>query len=178
MPGPNNCLSRMNCGINSNAAVINEGGLGVRDALFDGQDVQNLGRRKRVLWFEFTRQGLQDTGPSPKGEARIRYVRSCRHFQRKIRPKFSPSCSICYAGRQAQKGTYWRVAQSAYPLVGTTKFMKRGPTHDYQHSASHRNGRWTNPMSCRPVGGFNTIVDCFRHDGRNTSINSNTGRHR
>ena len=100
--------NQLQCG-----TVINEGGLGVRDALFDGQDVHGISVAEKGFYgFEFTRQDLQDTGPSPKrAKRRIRYVRSCTPFPKEDTTQiFTHRVRYVTRSRQAQKGTHWRSA--------------------------------------------------------------------
>lgn len=75
---------RLRCGV-----VINEGGIGIQDALFEGQTVHAISvAEKGVLWFQLHADGRAGHGSTPyDGEAPERLLRAMELIDRKWKPK-------------------------------------------------------------------------------------------
>lgn len=76
--------SRLNCGV-----ILNEGGLGIEDALFEGQTVHAISvAEKGVLWLKMHADGRAGHGSTPyDGEAPERLLEAMDRIDRKWKPK-------------------------------------------------------------------------------------------
>ena len=133
--------NQLQCG-----TVINEGGLGVRDALFDGQDVHGISvAEKGVLWVRIHATGPAGHGSvAQEGEAPDT-LRAVMHAisKGKIRPKFSPIVFDMLRGvGKHKKGLIGGVLRSKALIrwLVQPKFMKRGPTRAMITNTVHLTG--------------------------------------
>lgn len=128
------------------AEVINEGGLGIQDALFEGQDVHGISvAEKGVLWVR-----IHATGPAGHGSVaqENEAPETLRHVMQaidkgRLRPHFSPVVYDMLKGvGRHKRGAIGGVLRSKVLVNGLVKpkFMKRGPTRAMITNTAHLTG--------------------------------------
>ena len=114
--------------------MINEGGLGVRDALFDGQAVHAISTaEKGILWVQMHADGRAGHGSTPHpGEAPERLLTAMAAIERKVRakPTIDPSLFALLDAVGRQKGGAVGAVLRSRPLVSllVKPRLKREPT--------------------------------------------------
>lgn len=154
--------STLGCG-----EVLNEGGFGVKDALFDGQTVHAISvAEKGLLWVRMVAEGRAGHGsvPHPAEEAPARLLRAMEAIER-ARPSFVlvPAMEQLLEQAGAHRGGVAGLVLRSRPLVRALAWrrLKANPTtraamHDTIHLTGFEGGAQPNVVPSR----VSAVYDC------------------
>jgi acetylornithine deacetylase/succinyl-diaminopimelate desuccinylase-like protein len=126
--------------------LINEGGLGVKDAFFDGQTLQAISvAEKGVLWVRMTAEGAAGHGSVlGDGEAPARLLEAMEIIAaKKARPEMGPIIYALLAEVGKHKGGLTGLMMQVKPLANLTvkpKLMDQAPTRAILTNTVHLTG--------------------------------------
>ena len=146
--------------------LLNEGGIAVRDGLFEGQDVHLISvAEKGVLWARLTAEGPAGHGSvQSDGEAPAKLLSAMKAIEEAKKPGIIDPIMYELLHRVGKhKGGVTGFVLRTKPLVNAfvkPKLMQRPPTRSVLTNTAHLTGSevLASPMSFRPRLGHNMIV--------------------